>query len=77
MNKGTGQGAVASSSKPKTYQQMADELAGLVEWFESDAVNLDEAVSKYEQAMELLSQMEAYLKTAENKVKKIKTQFGD
>ena len=63
------------AEKKKTYQKMADELANLVEWFESDAVNLDEAVTKYEQAMELLQQMEAYLKTAENKVKKIAAKF--
>ena len=57
---------------------MADALAKLMEWFESDRVNLDEAVGKYQQAMELLEQMEAYLKTAENKVKKISAQFdGD
>jgi exodeoxyribonuclease VII small subunit len=66
---------VASTKKIITYQQMADELAQLTEWFESDKVNLDEAVAKYEQAMELLKQMEYYLKTAENKVKKIKTKF--
>jgi exodeoxyribonuclease VII small subunit len=54
---------------------MADELAQLVEWFESDKVNLDGAVAKYEQAMELLKQMEDYLKTAENKVKKIQAKF--
>jgi exodeoxyribonuclease VII small subunit len=66
---------MAKSPKPRTYQQMADELAGLVEWFESDAVNLDEAVAKYEQTVELLGQMEAYLKAAENKVKKITAKF--
>jgi len=54
---------------------MADELAGLIDWFESDKVNLDEAVAKYEQAMELLKQMEDYLNTAENKVKKIAAKF--
>jgi exodeoxyribonuclease VII small subunit len=59
----------------KTYQQLSDELNGLIEWFESDAVNLDEAVAKYEQAMELLKQMEQHLKTAENRVKKINVRF--
>ena len=66
---------MATSKKPKTYQQMADELNGLIEWFESDSVNLDEAVGKYEQAMELLAQMENFLKAAENKVKKIAVKF--
>jgi exodeoxyribonuclease VII small subunit len=64
-----------AAQKPKTYQQMAQDLAGLIEWFESDQVNLDEAVVKYEQAMLLLEKMEAYLKTAENKVNKIKAKF--
>lgn len=66
---------MATSKTPKTYQQMADQLNGLIEWFESDSVNLDEAVSQYEQAMELLAQMEDFLKTAENKVKKIALKF--
>jgi exodeoxyribonuclease VII small subunit len=61
----------------RTYQQMADELAKLVEWFESEDVNLDEAVGKYQQATQLLDEMEKYLKTAENKVKKITQKFND
>lgn len=66
---------MATSKKPKTYQQMADELSGLIDWFESDSVNLDEAVGKYEQAMELLALMEDFLKTAQNTVKKIAVSF--
>lgn len=66
---------MATSKKPKTYQQMADELSGLIDWFESDSVNLDEAVGKYEQAMELLALMEDFLKTAQNTVKKIAVRF--
>jgi exodeoxyribonuclease VII small subunit len=59
----------------KTYQQLSDELNQLIEWFESDAVNLDEAVDRYEHAMELLKRMEDHLKLAENKVKKISVKF--
>jgi exodeoxyribonuclease VII small subunit len=61
----------------KSYQQMADELTRLIDWFESDEVDLDEAVVKYEQAVSLLQKMEDYLKTAENKVKKISAKFED
>jgi len=68
---------MAKAKSNKTYQQMADELNGLIEWFEGDSVNLDEAVGKYEQAMELLVQMEDFLKTAENKVKKIAVKFDN
>ena len=67
-----------TKAKPaKTYQQLSDQFAELAAWFESDKVNLDEAVTKYEQAMELIIQMEAYLKTAQNKVKKISVKFGN
>ena len=54
---------------------MADELSELMEWFETDKVNLDKAVAKYEQALKLLDKMENYLKTAQNKVKKIEARF--
>jgi len=65
-----------TKAKPaKTYQQLSDQFAELAAWFESDKVNLDEAVAKYEQAMELIAQMEAYLKTAQNKVKKNSVKF--
>jgi len=64
-----------AKSPTKNYQQLAAELNQLIEWFESDSVNLDEAVDKYEQAMSLLKQMEEHLKTAENKVKKIAVKF--
>lgn len=61
--------------KPKNYQIMSDEFAALITWFESDEVNLDEAVDKYEQAMALLAEMETYLKMTENKIKKITAKF--
>jgi exodeoxyribonuclease VII small subunit len=66
---------MATSKKVKSYQQMADELNQLVSWFESDQVNLDQAVAKYEQALQLLEQMETYLRSAQNKVKKIAVKF--
>ena len=66
---------MAKAKPTKTYQEMAQELATYIGWFESDSVNLDEAIAKYEQAMKLLEEMENYLKTAQNKVTKIKAKF--
>ncbi len=63
---------MAKSTQQKTYQEMSDELAELLAWFESEAVSLDDAIPKYEHALKLLQQMEKYLKSAENRVKKIK-----
>jgi exodeoxyribonuclease VII small subunit len=59
----------------KSYQQLNDELASLIDWFEGESVNLDEAAEKYQQAVEVIAQMEDYLKTTENKIKKISAKF--
>jgi exodeoxyribonuclease VII small subunit len=64
-----------AKSPTMTYQQLSDELNRLIEWFESESLNLDEAIDKYEQAMGILKQMEDHLKNAENKVKKIAVKF--
>lgn len=59
----------------KTYKQLSAELAAIIEWFESDDIELDEAIKKYEQATKLVTELENYLKTAENKVRKISAKF--
>lgn len=65
-----------STKSIKNYQELSAELDKIIDWFESDKVNLDEAVIKYEQALALIKQIEAYLKTAENKITKINTKFN-
>ena len=50
---------------------MAEHLDEIMLWFESGDIDIDEAVKKYEEATKLLEDMESYLKTAENKIKKI------
>jgi exodeoxyribonuclease VII small subunit len=64
-----------ADKKPKTYRQMNEELADIMAWFESEQVDLDLAAIKYEEATKLLADMENYLKTAENKIKKIAAKF--
>jgi exodeoxyribonuclease VII small subunit len=64
-----------ADKKPKTYRQMNEELAEIMAWFESEQVDLDLAAIKYEEATKLLADMENYLKTAENKIKKIAAKF--
>jgi exodeoxyribonuclease VII small subunit len=63
---------MASSLKTaKTYRELSEQLEDILLWFESGDVDLDEAVTKYEEAQKLLGEMEKYLKTAENKIHKI------
>jgi exodeoxyribonuclease VII small subunit len=63
----------SSKAAQKSYREMAEQLDQIMLWFESGDIDIDEAVKKYEEASELISEMEKYLKTAENKIKKIAT----
>lgn len=58
--------------KSKTYKELKSELDEIMQWFESDDVDVDKAIVKYEQGIKLVKELEAYLKTAENSVKKIR-----
>jgi len=64
---------MAKKPSPKTYRSLSAELGQIVEWFESGEADIDEALDKYNQALKLIAELEAYLKTAENKITKIKS----
>lgn len=51
------------------------ELEKITEWFESDEVDLNEALQKFERGMELADQLKKELETVENRVEKIKQRF--
>ncbi len=63
------------ANKAKSYRELSEELAEIIAWFEGESVDLEQAIEQYEKAMKLLAEMEKYLKTAENKVKKIAASF--
>jgi exodeoxyribonuclease VII small subunit len=63
--------AKSKEKQARTYREMSEELDNILIWFESGDVDLDEAVAKYEEAQALLNEMEKYLKTAQNKIRKI------
>lgn len=63
--------ANAKPKPQKNYRQMSEQLDEILAWFESENVDLDEALGKYEQALQLIDEMQNYLETAENKVRKI------
>lgn len=58
-------------NKPKNYKELSAELSELTAWFESGEGQVDEALAKYEHALRVIAEMEKYLKTAENKLRKI------
>lgn len=55
----------------QTTAQLQKELDELVLWFESDQVDLDEAVAKYKKGTDLIKELELRLKQAENTITKI------
>lgn len=54
--------------KDLDYATKEKELQELLEWFEGDIENIDEAVEKYNKAKKLISQLRAHLDTIKNKV---------
>ena len=51
------------------------ELEAITEWFESEEVDLNEAIAKFERGMELADTLKKELEQIENRVEKIKQRF--
>jgi exodeoxyribonuclease VII small subunit len=64
---------MAEHKSKKSYRQLSSELDEILDWFENADADVDEAVIKYDKAQKLIKQMEEYLKTAQNKIKKIQS----
>ena len=58
-----------------TYLELNTELDGILSRLQSGNLDIDEAVQCYERGTELVKQLEAYLKQAENKITKLKASF--
>ncbi len=51
------------------------ELESITEWFESENVDLNEALAKFERGMVLADELKKELQQVENRVEKIKQRF--
>jgi exodeoxyribonuclease VII small subunit len=51
------------------------ELEKITEWFESDSVDLNESLAKFERGMQLADELKKELQDVENRVEKIKQKF--
>ena len=58
--------------KTITYNQLNAELDKILEELQTSDLDIDDAVAKYERGMAIVKELQTYLKTAENKVKKVK-----
>ncbi len=57
------------------YKTLSTELDTIMDKLQSSDVDIDDAVRLYERGMTIVKQLETYLKTAENKVTKLKASF--
>ncbi len=64
-----------SAKNSDSIQNKMKRLEEIVEWFESEDVDIDEALAKYEAGLKLAEQLQADIKTTKNKFTKIKKSF--
>ncbi len=62
------------SDKPD-FSAKLQELEAITTWFESDEVDLNAALAKFERGMELANELKRELGQIENRVEKIKAKF--
>ena len=68
--------AQSKTNDVHNFGQKLVELEQLTAWFESDQLDLDAGLAKFERGMVLVAELRAGLAQAENKIEKIKAQFG-
>lgn len=61
--------------KNMTYRQLTAELDTILSEMQSGELDIDQAVGLYQRGMEIVGQLSSQLKTAENKITKIKHSF--
>ena len=59
-------------AKTVNYRELSSELDDVLNKLQSGESDIDEAVKQYERGMQIVKDLEVYLKTAENKVLKTK-----
>ena len=66
----------AAKADESNYQALKVELESVMTKLQAEDLDVDEALSLYERGLELVGQLESYLKTAENTVKELKARFN-
>ncbi|QQS65004.1 exodeoxyribonuclease VII small subunit [Candidatus Saccharibacteria bacterium] len=56
----------------KSFSELQAQLDQIIEWFESDQVDIDEAVDKFKQGQKLIAELNERIAKAELQIKKIK-----
>ena len=64
-------------SKKISFADAFQELEAITEWFETQNVDLDEGVKKFERGLELAKMLKEKLASVENTVVTLKKKFSD
>lgn len=63
-------------TNPVSYTQLSEELDEILAALQNNELDIDQATKLYEQGTKITAKLELYLKSAENKVTKIKGDVG-
>lgn len=55
-----------------SYRELRAKLDLVMEWFEGDDLDVDEALKKHAEAEKVITELEAYLKATEQKITRLK-----
>ena len=64
-----------TKANSENFSNQLSELEAITSWFESDQVDLDEGITKFERGMELVTSLKQRLGEVENRVDKVKAKF--
>jgi exodeoxyribonuclease VII small subunit len=65
-----------SKNNQQSYAELSQELESIMFELQRDDIDIDKAIGDYERGLELVKKIEEYLKSAENKITKLKSQFS-
>lgn len=65
-----------TNNKGQSIAENLELLESLLAWFETEEITVEEALEKYQKALELSAQLEDQLKNAKNQVEVIKKKFS-
>lgn len=67
--------ASSKQKQNKSLQEQMDRLDEIVNWFESESVDIDQSLQKFEEGMKLVNSIEQRLNTAKNEISVLKKKF--
>jgi exodeoxyribonuclease VII small subunit len=65
----------AAKLSAPNYQELKAELDSIMAKLQAEDLDVDEALKLYQRGLELVQELDSYLKTAENTVQELKARF--